>query len=100
MLPGAAAPGSPAASRDLAAVAAVARAGLRYAGLRYTVADVHTVSATRDAAVLRARIDAGAYTVVGRSGSQARPASVGEPVLVHLVRTEVGWRVADLRAVD
>ena len=100
MLHGADAPGSPAASRDLAAVAEVARAGLRYAGLRYTVADVHTVSATRDAAVLRARIDAGAYTVVGRSGSQARPASVGELVLVHLVRTEVGWRVADLRAVD
>jgi eukaryotic-like serine/threonine-protein kinase len=56
------------------------------------------VSVTADAAVLQARIDAGAYTVVGSSGSQPRPASVGEPVLVDLVRTDAGWRISALRA--
>ncbi|HSF97729.1 MAG TPA: hypothetical protein VLA55_03460, partial [Ornithinibacter sp.] len=98
MLHGADAAGSAAASRDAAAIAEVARAGLRYAGLRYSVADAHTVSATRDAAVVRARIDASAYTVVGPSGSQSRPASVGDVVLVELVRTDEGWRIADLRS--
>jgi hypothetical protein len=97
MLHGADAPGSPALARDTAAVAEVARSGLRYAGLRYTVAEARAVSATRDEAVVRARIDAGTYTVLGRSGSQSRPASTGEVVLVHLVRTDEGWRIADLR---
>lgn len=97
MLHGADAPGSAASTRDTAAVSEVARAGLRYAGLRYTVADVHTVSASPDAAVVRARIDASAYTVVGRSGSQSRPATTGEVVLVDLVLTGAGWRVSNVR---
>ncbi len=100
MLHGADAPGSPALARDTAAVAEVARSGLRYAGLRYTVADARAVSATRDEAVVRARIDAGAYTVLGRSGSQSRPASAGEVVLVDLVRTDEGWRVRDVRPAE
>ncbi len=53
------APRSAVAARDSAAVAEVARAGVRYTGLRYTVAEVATVSATPDRAVLRARIDSG-----------------------------------------
>ncbi len=92
------APGSPAAERDAAAVAEVARAGLRYTGLRYTVAEASTVSASGDRAVLRARIDSGAYTVTGATGSTPRPAVPGAPVLVDLVHTDVGWRVSDLRA--
>ena len=71
---------------------------MRYTGLRYTVAEVTTVSVTADRAVLRARIDSGAYTVTGAAGSTPRPAVRGDPVLVDLVRTDVGWRVSDLRA--
>jgi hypothetical protein len=97
MLHAADAPGSPALARDAAAVAEVSRSGLRYAGLRYAVSDAITVSDTPDAAVLRARIDAGAYTVVGRSGSQPRPASAGDVVLIDLVRTDEGWRLFDVR---
>ncbi|HSO64387.1 MAG TPA: serine/threonine-protein kinase [Ornithinibacter sp.] len=91
------APGSAAAARDAAAVTDLARAGLRFTGLRYTVAEVETVSATTDTAVLRARIDTGAYAVAGASGSTPRPARTGSPVLVDLVRTDVGWRVSALR---
>jgi eukaryotic-like serine/threonine-protein kinase len=91
------APRSAVAARDSAAVAEVARAGVRYTGLRYTVAEVATVSATPDRAVLRARVDAGGYTVTAATGSTSRPARPGAPVLVDLVRTEVGWRMSDLR---
>ncbi len=91
--------GSAAAVRDAAAVAEVARAGVRYTGLRYTVADVTAVSATPRRAVLRGRVDAGPYTVRGAAGSTTRPAVPGEPVLVDLVFTDVGWRVSDVRSV-
>lgn len=97
LLHGADAPGSAAATRDAAAVSEVARAGLRYSGLRYTVAETETVSATARTAVIRARIDTGPYAVVGPSGSTPRPATAGDPVLVHLVRTDAGWRVSDIR---
>jgi hypothetical protein len=93
------APGSAAAVRDTAAVTEVARAGLRYTGLRYTVAEVVTVSATPQRAVLRARVDAGPYAATGAVGSTARPAVRGGPVLVDLVFTDVGWRVSDVRPV-
>ena len=91
------APRSAVAARDATAVAEVARAGVRYTGLRYTVSQVATVSATPDRAVLRARIDAGGYTVTAATGSTSRPARPGTPVLVDLVRTDVGWRMSDLR---
>ena len=71
---------------------------MRYTGLRYTVAEVTTVSASGHRAVLRARIDSGAYTVTGAAGSTPRPAVPGAPVLVDLVHTDAGWRVSDLRA--
>jgi hypothetical protein len=89
--------GSAMAARDAADVAEVERAGLRYTGLHYTVADVRVVSASTDRAVLRARVDAGPYTVTAATGSTPRPAVAGMPVLVDLVRTDVGWRMADLR---
>ena len=93
------APRSAAAVRDSAAVAEVARAGVRYAGLRYTVAEAVTLTATPDRAVLRARIDSGAYTVTGAPGATgtSHPAVPGTPVLVDLVRTDAGWRISDLR---
>ena len=100
MLHAADAPGSAAAARDTAAVTEMARAGLRLTGLRYVVVEANTVSAAADAAVLRARIDTGPYAVSGAAGSTPRPAATGAPVLVDLVRTDVGWRVADLRPVS
>ena len=92
------APRSAAAARDAGAVSDVARAGVRYTGLRYSVAEVSTVSATPERAVLLARVDAGGYAVTGPTGSTSRAAVEGTPVLVDLVRTDAGWRVADLRA--
>ena len=92
------APRSAAAVRDAGAVSDVARAGVRYTGLRYSVAEVSTVSATPERAVLLARVDAGGYAVTGPTGSTTHAAVKGTPVLVDLVRTDAGWRVADLRA--
>lgn len=91
--------GSAMAGRDAADVAEVERAGLRYTGLRYRVADVSVVSSGSDRAVLRARVDAGPYTVTAATGSTPRPAVKGIPVLVDLVLTDAGWRMADLRPV-
>ena len=99
MLHAADAPGSAAAARDTAAVTDLARAGLRLTGLRYVVVEAETISVSVDAAVVRARIDTGAYAVAGAAGSTPRPAATGPAVLVDLVRTDVGWRVADLRPV-
>ena len=89
----------PTVTIDTAAITEIARAGLRLTGLRYVVVGAEAVSATADAAVLRARIDTGPYAVSGAAGSTPRPAATGGPFLVDLVRTEVGWRVADLRPV-
>jgi eukaryotic-like serine/threonine-protein kinase len=93
-------PGSALAARDAADVAEVERAGLRYTGLHYTVADASVVSAGAHRAVLRARVDAGPYRITAATGSTPRPAVAGIPVLVDLVRTDVGWRMADLRPVS
>ena len=100
MLHAADARGSAMAVRDAADVAEVERAGLRYTGLHYTVAGVSVVSATTERAVLKARVDASPYRVTAATGSTARPAVTGIPVLVDLVRTDVGWRMADLRPVS
>ncbi len=89
--------GSAMAARDAADVAEVERAGLRYTGLHYDVAEVSVVSAAPQQAVLKARVDAGPYTVTSAAGTTPRPAVAGVPVLVDLVRTDVGWRIADLR---
>jgi hypothetical protein len=97
LLAGADAPGSAASGRDAAAVAELARTGVRYSGLRFTVVEASTVSATSDRAVLRARIDTGAYAVTGAAGATPRRGVPGAPVLVDLVRTGAGWRLSDLR---
>ncbi|GAA4406184.1 hypothetical protein GCM10023168_20690 [Fodinibacter luteus] len=94
------APGSAAAAQDAAAVAELARAGLRYPGLRYTVVSAQTVSVADREAVVRARIDTGPYDVAGPSGRTPRPAAAGDPVLVELVHTDVGWRVRAIRPAD
>ena len=97
LLAGADAPGSAASVRDTAAVAELVRAGVRYSGLRFEVVEAATVTATADRAVLRARIDTGAYAVTDAAGTTPRGDVPGAPVLVHLVRTDAGWRLSDLR---
>ncbi|MFQ6170527.1 serine/threonine protein kinase [Oryzobacter sp. R7] len=95
-LHGADAPGSAAEARDRAAVTELSRSGLRYVGLRYTVRDAVTLTAADATARVRARIDTGAYGVVGTTASTPRPASAGEEVVLTLVLTDVGWRVSDV----
>ena len=96
-LHGSDAPRSPTAVKGAAAVAEMARAGVRYTGLRYSVREAEVVTARDREALLRARIDTSAYEVAGPSGSTSRPAVRGEEVLVALVRTELGWRVSNVR---
>jgi hypothetical protein len=97
LLAGADARGSAASVRDSAAVAELVRAGVRYSGLRFEVVEATTVTATPDRAVLRARIDTGAYAVTGAAGTTTRGDVPGAAVLVDLVRTDAGWRMSDLR---
>ena len=96
-LHGSDAPRSPTAVREAAAVAEMARAGVRYTGIHYSVRDASVVTASGREALVRARIDTSAYEVAGASGSTPRPAVRGEEVLVALVRTELGWRISDVR---
>ena len=100
MVHGAVAPGSTAAARDTEAVMQIARSGLRYSGLRYEVVGARHVSGDARAAVVQARIDASAYSVVGRDGSQPQPAKEGGEVFVDLVLTQSGWRISDIRPVS
>ena len=96
-LHGSDAPRSPTALREAAAVAEMARAGVRYTGIHYSVRDASVVTASGREALVRARIDTSAYEVAGASGSTSRPAVRGEEVLVALVRTDLGWRISDVR---
>lgn len=97
--------GSPAAARDAAALAQLVRAGVRYTGLRHTVVSAEAVprpgAASRPSpptrAVVRARIDAGAYTVEDSTRVlESRAAVTGVPVLLHLLLTDEGWRIDDV----
>ena len=58
-----------------------------------------TISATPDRAVLRARIDASAYTVTGATGPQrgVTPGRARHPGARRPGRTDAGWRISDLR---
>lgn len=97
-LHGAVARGSAAEARDRADVTSLARSGLRYEGLRYTVRSAVLLTADGATARVRTRIDTGAYRVVGATAATRRPASSGKEVVLHLVHTEVGWRVGDVAA--
>ncbi|MEO6791034.1 MAG: serine/threonine-protein kinase [Ornithinibacter sp.] len=90
------APESTAWVRDMAAVTELKRSGIRYTDLRHDVAEARMISAAKDRAVVRARIDTSAYLVASRTSRESRPASFGVPVLISLVRTEEGWRVSDI----
>jgi hypothetical protein len=91
------APGSAALRADTESLAVVQRSGARYAGLRFTVRDASAVRATSDRSTVRAAVDASAYAVESAGGRTERPAERGSPVLLDLVWTDAGWRVAEVR---
>ncbi|MGG5257627.1 protein kinase domain-containing protein [Phycicoccus avicenniae] len=96
-LAGAEAAGSALWVRDHAAVGRLHADGVRYEGLRYDVSGASAVEAGDRRAVLRARIATGAYRVTGSGPTATGAAVAGDVVLVDLVRTGDGWRVADIR---
>ncbi|MFW5474768.1 serine/threonine-protein kinase [Knoellia sp. CPCC 206450] len=92
------APRSPALASDTEVLAEVQRMGQRYVGLSFVVRDARLESGSGERATVRAAIDTSAHVVRGPSGDVSRPAVVGAPVLLDLVRTPSGWRVAEVRA--
>jgi hypothetical protein len=87
-------PGSPAWTADELLLRRLEERGERYEGLRLTVHSAELAGAEGERAVLRTRVDTGAYVVTGPSQARtARPAQVGEVLLVHLRWSERGWRV-------
>ncbi|MDT0214792.1 serine/threonine-protein kinase [Rothia sp. ARF10] len=94
------APRSPALGRDTEVLAGVQRSGQRYVGVSFVVRDARLESASGDRVTLRAAIDTSPHVVRGPRGDVSRPAVAGAPVLLDLVRTASGWRVAEVRAVD
>lgn len=93
------APRSPALARDTEVLAEVQRSRQRYVGLSFLVRDASIESGSGDRITLRASIDTSAHLVRGPDGDVGRPAVNGAPLLLHLVRTPSGWRVAEVRAV-
>jgi hypothetical protein len=87
-------PGSPAWAADELLLRRLAERGERYEGLELRVRSAELAGAEGERAVLRARVDTRAYVVTGPSGARtARPAEVGETLLVHLRWSAPGWRV-------
>ncbi|GGB89108.1 hypothetical protein N798_08320 [Knoellia flava TL1] len=92
------APRSPAHARDTEVLSEVQRSGRRYVGLSFVVRDARLESASEDRATLLAAIDTSAHVVRGPLGDLRRPAVTGAPLLLDLVHTASGWRVAEVRA--
>ncbi|HMM95841.1 protein kinase [Phycicoccus sp.] len=86
-------------ARDEAAVGALRSSGVRYPDLRYEVDAVAVRGAGSRTAVLSARLGVAGYRVVGGDTTASRPAVRPAPVLVDLVLTGRGWRLADVRPV-
>ena len=94
------APRSPALARDTEVLAEVQRSGQRYVGLSFVVRDARLETGSGDRATLRTAIDTSAHVVRGPRGDVSRQAVAAPPVLLDLVRTTSGWRVAEVRAVQ
>lgn len=97
-LTGAEVVGGPMHARDAAGVAALAAGGTRYEGIEYTVGEVRLVRAEAERALLSAVVGTGRYTVAGAERATHRSPDPPRAVLVEVVRTRDGWRIADLRA--
>ncbi|KRF41041.1 serine/threonine-protein kinase [Terrabacter sp. Soil810] len=98
-LAGVHAPGSPSLAGDRELLAGLAGARTRWEGLRLQVAEALFVSGSPTEAVVRARVDWTAYTVVTADGArQGRLADVGRQLDFRLVRGPQGWRISALSA--
>jgi hypothetical protein len=87
-------PGSPAWTADELLLRRLTERGERYEGLELTVRSAELTRAEGERAVVRTRVDTGAYVVTGPSGARtARPAEAGERLLMHLRWSANGWRV-------
>ena len=93
-------PGSPAAAVDAAEWRSLAAAGLSYRRLRLSAREVSVRSASRTRAVVQVTADTSGYDVVDQAGRvRSRvPPRPAERVLLHLVLTDQGWRVAAVTA--
>lgn len=84
--------------RDEPGVAALEAAGVRYRGLTYPVSRVRWVSGDAGRAVLTAHLGTSGYVPRGARAGAPVAAQGPRPVLVEVVRTARGWRLADVRA--
>lgn len=86
--------GSPSFDLDAGMIAELLAAGQRYDGLSMTVDRAEHVSGGPTRAVIRARVDLGAYAVVSSQGSPVREAAViGDVLDFTLVWQPDGWRI-------
>ncbi len=91
------APGSPALAGDRRALRAARDAGLRYAGVGLAVTRARLLRRGPGRATISATVDAGAYRVVrGRTVVESRPGRAGASVVLDLLWTPRGWRVAEV----
>lgn len=92
------APSSPAHTADAAVISRLRADGARWEGLSLEVAQATLVSSEGTRAVVRARVDWTAYTVVSQGQRVERPAATGEVLDLTLVRGSAGWRIAAVSA--
>ncbi|HET7802209.1 MAG TPA: protein kinase, partial [Humibacillus xanthopallidus] len=92
------APSSPAHTADAAVISRLRADGARWEGLSLEVAQATLVSSGGAGAVVRARVDWTAYTVVSAGQRVERPAATGEVLDLTLVRGSAGWRIAAVSA--
>jgi hypothetical protein len=85
---------SPSWQADAGLLDTLRKGGQRYEGLRVAGVQARHVSASTSKAVIRARVDLSAYTVVDEYGGRTpRAAVTGELLDFALMRTGSGWRV-------
>lgn len=88
---------SPAWRLDADVIRALRSRDVHWAGLALTVAHASAVSADGSRAVVRARVDWTAYTVVSPDGTQEpRPADLGQELDFALARGSAGWRIVEI----
>jgi len=91
-------PSSPAHTADAAVIGRLRADGARWEGLALEVAQATWVSSEGTGAVVRARVDWTAYSVVGVGQRIERPAATGDMLDFILVRGSAGWRIAEVSA--
>jgi hypothetical protein len=91
-------PKSPAWAADERLLREMRGRGERYEALSFVVRSVVTVSAEKDRAALRVRVDTGAYRVTGRGGTHVdRPPEPGRELVVRLRWSQQRWVVEEVQ---